>query len=160
MSIIDSLITNRTGGYYNQSDMQRVCDACSYLKTNLNNITDEIETYLNSHNVASDELFLIEHNTIEASLITATWNVGDIPKKAELDSIIQLLTEIKNSLSVETEEIPNTYNRLSVDGANNIEKMLQEIEAERIRAINLSEYLIDLASQRKIYSDEFYGGEV
>lgn len=139
--------------------MNRVCQAIEYLKVNLNSIASEIEDYLALHDIASDSNFAIKHNIVSASLITSSWVVGQIPSKAELDSVIECLEQISNALEIVTTSIPSTYNNLTVDGANSIEKMMQEVEAERKRAIALSKARIDLASQYYVYSNEIYGGE-
>lgn len=87
--------TTATKGAYNYSDLNRV-----------ERVVSEI----------SDELGL--------NLVTKTdWKMWDIPRSEDMERFLNNIREIRAALPVRM-DIPETINKLTYDGANNIEKVL------------------------------------
>lgn len=55
------------------------------------------------------------------------WTDSDRPTKAEFETYLATVASIKAALPAQT-PIPSTMRRLTTDGANNIEKLLLEVE--------------------------------
>jgi hypothetical protein len=104
MSILDTLITDRTGGYYNATDLNRVGEAVAYIGGLLN-----FYGYL--VNVAPK----------------ADWEISDIPREEQMVAYLHDLQTIKAAF-YGTTPLPATMNSLGYVAANNIEKLLLEIE--------------------------------
>lgn len=108
MSIIDSLITNRTGGYYNVSDLNRVEQAFEYLQTKMNG----------------------EYGFNLALTIKTDWTKSDNITESNIEAYRQNVATIRNAISVtaETPQTPASMNKLTAKEANDIEKILQAVE--------------------------------
>lgn len=107
MSIIDTLITDRTGGYYNAADLNRVENAVAYL-------TNRLHTAGYSVNATAKR----------------DWTVNDIPTVTQMTAYLADITAIRNSLSVfsSTPATPSDMDGLTVQEANDIEKILLDVE--------------------------------
>lgn len=106
MSIIDSLITNRTGGFYNPSDLNRVAEAVEYVNGRL---------------------------TAAGFNITATakhWVAGDIPTVAQMTAYLADITALRAALAVlpTTPDVPPDMDGLTVREANDIERILRGVD--------------------------------
>ena len=108
MSVIDTLVTNRTAGaYYNASDLDRVGSAVQY-----------VSGILGGYGY-----------TVPATGRT-NWAVGEIPSKADMDAYLADLTALRGAVAVmsTTPEVPGSMSRLKWDAANDIEKILQDVD--------------------------------
>ena len=107
MSIIDELITNRTGGYYNASDLNRVEEAFSYLQNKMNG----------------------EYG-FNLALTIKTWARDGNITEANIEAYRQNVVTIRNALTVTsaTPQAPESMNKLTAKQANDIEKILQAVE--------------------------------
>ena len=106
MSVIDSLITNRTGGFYNASDLNRVAEAVEYVNNRL---------------------------TAAGFNITVTakrWVAGDIPTVAQMTAYLADIAAIRAALAVyaTTPTVPPDMDALTVREANDIERILAEVD--------------------------------
>ena len=128
MSIIDSLVTNRTGGYYNVSDLNRVEQAFEYLQTKMNG----------------------EYGFNLNLTIKTDWTKSDNITESNIEAYRQNVATIRSAITVtnDTPETPSTMRFLTARRANDIEKILQAIEA-----------LLDNISAAWFYSGEIYSGE-
>lgn len=108
MSIIDSLITNRTGGYYNVSDLNRVEQAFEYLQNKMNS----------------------EYGFNLALTIKTDWTQSDNITASNIEAYRQNVAKIRNAITVtnDTPETPASMNKLTAKEANDIEKILQAVE--------------------------------
>ena len=129
MSIIDSLVTNRTGGYYNVSDLNRVEQAFEYLQTKMNG----------------------EYGFNLALTIKTDWTKSDNITESNIEAYRQNVATIRSAITVtnDTPETPSTMRFLTAKEANDIEKILQDVEV-----------LLDNISAAWFYSGEIYSGEV
>ena len=129
MSVIDSLITNRTGGYYNVSDLNRVEQAFEYLQTKMNG----------------------EYGFNLALTIKTDWTKSDNITESNIEAYRQNVATIRSAITVtnDTPETPSTMRFLTAKEANDIEKILQDVEV-----------LLDNISAAWFYSGEIYSGEV
>ena len=108
MSIIDSLVTNRTGGYYNVSDLNRVEQAFEYLQTKMNG----------------------EYGFNLALTIKTDWTKSDNITESNIEAYRQNVATIRSAITVtnDTPDTPSTMRFLTAKEANDIEKILQAVE--------------------------------
>lgn len=98
---------NGLKGCYNYTDFQRVENAVSVLSTTLNQYG-----YPNTVTLSSNNTFTYSY----------------IRKKGELQTYLNNITNLKNAFPVTQESVPNINQWLTYEGANAIEKILQDIE--------------------------------
>ena len=132
MSIIDSLITNRTGGAYNHTDLNRVEQAFEYLQNKMNG----------------------EYGFALNLTIKTDWTMADLAQVGAytaMENYRQNVVKIRGAIEMQTgtPETPSGMNRLTAQKANDIEKILQAVEV-----------LLDNISAAWFYSGEIYSGEV
>ena len=132
MSIIDSLITNRTGGAYNHTDLNRVEQAFLYLQNKMNS----------------------EYGFALNLVIKTNWTMADLAQTGAhtaMENYRQNVVKIRSAITVtaETPETPASVNKLTAKQANDIEKILQAVEV-----------LLNNISAAWFYSNEIYSGEV
>ena len=128
MSIIDSLITNRTGGAYNHTDLNRVEQAFEYLQNKMNG----------------------EYGFALNLTIKTDWTMADLAQvgaRTAMESYRQNVAKIRSAITVtnDTPETPVSMNKLTAKQANDIEKILQAVEV-----------LLDNISAAWFYSGENY----
>ena len=131
MSVIDSLITNRTGGFYNHTDLNRVEQAFEYLQNKMNS----------------------EYGFNLALTIKTNWTMADLAQveaRSAMETYRQNVATIRSALTLpaETPETPSTMRFLTAKEANDIEKILQAVEV-----------LLNNISAAWFYSGEIYSGE-
>lgn len=105
-SILDTLITDRVGGYYNASDLNRVAEAMQYV---------------------SDRLHAAGYTVPITS--KTTWQIGDMPTESELATYVAEVTALRNALALVTPPAPEDMDDLTVAAANNIERILLDVDA-------------------------------
>lgn len=132
MSIIDSLITNRTGGFYNHTDLNRVEQAFEYLQNKMNS----------------------EYGFALNLTIKTNWTMADLAQTGAytaMEAYRQNIATIRNAITVtaDTPQTPVGMNKLTAKQANDIEKILQAVEV-----------LLNNISAAWFYSGELYSGEV
>ena len=76
------------------------------------------------------------------------WVYRDIPTREQLDKYIADLQTLKTSLQFDTPDLPNTASRLTLSGANAIEKLCVNLNAALMRV-----------QQSGFFCDEIYSGE-
>ena len=108
MSVIDTLITDRTGGFYNVSDLNRVEEAFSYLQNKMNG----------------------EYGFNLALTIKTDWTQSDNITASNIEAYRQNVAKIRNAITVtaNTPQTPVSMNKLTAKQANDIEKILQAVE--------------------------------
>jgi len=103
--MLDTLITNRTGGHYNATDLNRVGQAVQYVADLLNGYGYQV-----SVGPKTD------------------WTPEDIPRASDMAQYLADLNAIKDKF-YGTTPLPEGMDDLTHDDANNIGKLLDEIEA-------------------------------
>lgn len=156
MSVIDTLITDRTEddvlewerlrslgvvgmtseelakwnaglkGEYKASDFNRVSEAYNYLCEILKSI------------------FIIS----SYDPLKTTWQKGDTPLSDDREEYIQKISTLKESVNADG-DMPSTLDALTYEGANNIERVLQNVQ-KKIEELDAS----------LIYAGQYYAGEV
>lgn len=132
MSVIDSLITNRTGGFYNHTDLNRVEQAFEYLRDKMNG----------------------EYGFDLNLVIKTNWTMADLAQTGAytaMEAYRQNIATIRNAITMPTgtPETPSTMRFLTAKEANDIEKILQAVEV-----------LLNNISAAWFYSNDIYSGEV
>ena len=107
MSVIDSLITNRTGGFYNASDLNRVAEAVEYVNNRLTAAGFNI--------------------TVTAK---RSWSAGDIPTVAQMTAYLADITKMRGAIAMlsTTPSVPSDMDNLTVEEANDIERILRDVD--------------------------------
>lgn len=108
MNIIDALITNRTGGYYNISDLNRVETAFEYLRDKMNN----------------------SYGFNLAIPTKTNWTNTDNVIHSDMERYRQNVAKIRDAIAmpVGTPPTPASMNKLTAKQANDIERILQDVE--------------------------------
>lgn len=108
MNVIDTLITDRTGGLYNASDLNRVEEAFSYLQNKMNS----------------------EYGFNLALTIKTDWTQSDNITASNIEAYRQNAATIRGALAMPTgtPQTPFSMNKLTAKQANDIEKILQAVE--------------------------------
>ena len=107
MSVIDTLITNRTGGYYGIDDLNRVGDAMYYIAERLRSCGLDITVDPRTDWVLTDQV-----NVSTANLY------------------LRNLQKIRDALTlfVTTPDVPDGESHFNAKEANDIEKILIDVE--------------------------------
>ena len=128
MSILASLITDRVGGYYNVTDLNRVGVAVQH-------VADRLRTIGYAINIAPK----------------TDWTIGDIPRTAQMERYLQDVGTIRAALALGAiaPAVPSDMDDLTAEEANNIERILLDVE-DAITRIAAAWY----------YSGEIFAGEV
>lgn len=102
-------------GAYNASDINRVGQACTYL-----------------YNLITEMGYFVP----DYSALKTDWAVSDVPTSAQMQTYITTIAALKAVWSA-AQAIPATMDSLGYEGANNIEKLLIEVDGQitRISAI-------------------------
>lgn len=114
MSAIDTLIYDRSAnevgrnskGSYNASDLNRVGEACAELYATLTRYGYSVPGY---------------------TALKTDWGIGNIPTAAQMETYLATVAALKAAI-LATQELPETMEHLTVEGANNIERLLAEID--------------------------------
>lgn len=101
------LITDRKGGFYNASDLNRVGAAVEYLAERLN---------------SAGYLIAVTPKT--------NWTIGDTHDITDMDSYLANVAEIRAALSVlpSTPNLPENMRFIMYEQANDIEKVLKDVD--------------------------------
>lgn len=108
MSIIDTLVTNRTGGYYGAEDLNRVGNAMYYIAERLRAFGFSITVNPRTNWIPTDKVTVSEANLY-------------------LENLRKLRTAF--SMLPTTPSAPDGAKPFDVQEANDIEKILQDVES-------------------------------
>lgn len=112
-------------GAYNYTDLNRVEEWCEYVANRLN-----------------------EYNYFVDIVVKTNWTMLDFPTSADMERIRSNVEKMKKAY-YSFKEVPDTLNKIDIDKANAIEKILSEID-----------YLINNMIEGFYYCNEIYAGEV
>lgn len=162
MSVIDSLITDRIGGFYNASDLNRVEAAVEYLTEQFDSLPSVLAEYLESLNVAQDEFFAVPYEYPLPIITKTNWTLVDTQKKGELDRYLDNVKTLKETITLpgDTPELPTSMKDLLVNDANNIEKVLRIVNDATLALEALKKMYADNTAAAFWYSGELFSGEV
>ena len=106
MSIIDTLVTNRTiADCYNVTDLNRVGAAVAYLTDTLRDMGYDVPT---------------EPKT--------GWTMTDVPRQSQIETYLGNIQLLRDCLVYAAPPAPNLSERFTFEQANNIEKILTILE--------------------------------
>lgn len=172
MSIIDTLITDRTQsdvfalqqllsvdsfywtaaqknaflagmkGAYNETDLNRVEGAVSYLCGLLQDWPTERDAYAAARNVAIDDIFAVPYDPNDYDLETkTTWQEGDYLSPSDLERYLSNVETLTTALVAAYPTLPDSMDNIDEIDANHIEKALlllyQALVAEKERVKGL-----------------------
>lgn len=159
-TIIDTLVTNRVGGYYNATDLNRVETAAAYLMAQFDALPAGLLAYLASLGVAPDTIFEVPYS-YPLGLVTKTDWVPEDSSAAELTRFIDNIKALRDVITLPsgTPELPGDMNSLNVTEANNIEAVLQAIDVATLTLEALKKTYADYAAKSFVYSGEIGCGE-
>lgn len=156
------LITDRKGGFYNVSDLNRVEAAAEYLKEQFNNLPAVLADYLANLNVALDTVFAVPYEYPLPITTKTNWTDADTPNNGDMARYLGNAKTLKETITLpnNTPALPANMNELTVTGANNIEKVLQIVNAETLKLEAQKKLLADNTAAIFVYSGEVFSGEV
>ena len=148
-------------GAYNAADLNRVESAVAYLADFLRSIPAETKEYAESIGVAWDELFDTPYNPDTIVLTVKTnWGALDVPCSGDLERYLSNVAFLQASISVESETLPESIEKLSWDGANAIERVLFDIDIGAKELLAALKQKIDNTKAAAFFSGEVFSGEV
>ena len=118
-------------GAYNKGDLNRVGEALNYLR---------------------DRLTEAGYITYQANFTAKTnWTIASIPTAADLTHYLKCVSNVREALTLyaTTPPAPTDTGALSIDEANNIEKILIDVET-----------LINNMQTAQFYAGDLYSGEI
>jgi hypothetical protein len=121
-------------GAYNATDLNRVGEACDYLFNVMRDMGYEVAGYVS---------------------LKTDWTFSDIPTQAQMETYLSTIRTLKSVWGA-AQSIPETMNRLGYEGANNIEKLLKEIDdiSSKVQAISIKSGAWNAFSGTGIYIKE------
>lgn len=158
-----SLWLTNLKGAYNYTDLNRVGLAIQYLGINFTDLISHITDYLAFFGVASDDFFTLPYKENDVNVNPKTnWNVSDNVFDHQMINLIADLYLLKSliTLPLDTPNVPNSMDNLTVELANDIEKLLQLIDEETIKLKQKLETQIINTSLAWFYAGEVFSTEV
>ena len=117
-------IGQNSKGSYNISDIQRVTNNAFEIKPLIANTIDEITAYREQKGVASGTPYNIPLNADFELFSMPNYDYNSIPTAEELANYLTNVEKIANSVEL-SHNLPKTMENLNIDGANAIEKTLE-----------------------------------
>ena len=188
MSVMDTLITDRTQadadradalnrrgwenltaaertewqsglkGAYNAADLNRVGQAVEFLRDYLNGVQAALDAHRALYGVASDTIFDATWGQLSLTVKT-DWTTGDIPTPEQLTVYLQNVNDVSACIAI-TRHLPSGMDNLTVQGANEIERVLEAEYATGLDFEALKKQLIENTAAAWFYSGDLYGGEI
>ena len=155
-------VTDRKkGAYYNASDLNRVEHNVNYLTGQFDNLPAVLADYLDSLGVAQDKFFEVPYEHPLGLVTMSSWVMGDIPNHSDMTRYLGNVKALKETLPLENAPaLPSSAKKLTVDGANNIEKVLRKVNDATLALEALKKMYADNTAAAFWYSGELFSGEV
>lgn len=148
------------GGAYDAEDLNRVEGAVEFLSGELERVYEAVKDFLAQSGVADDTFFSIPYKPEDLDFFTKTdWEQGDDPTPDDVSRFLENVKKICSLIEYNRPPLPNSIERLGIDGANNIEKSLQGLEVAAVALEAKRKNQIDRTASSWYYSSEIYGGE-
>lgn len=162
MSIIDTLITDRTeGAWYGAADLNRVESAVQYLAEQLKAAPEDLKAHAAALGVAWDQLFYVPYDPSAYDPETKTdWTMTDLPTKTDMERYLSNVVALTGALEAAYPELPDTMRKIKWDGANAIERALELLHGALLDETARLTTLIDNTAAAWNYAGETYAGEV
>lgn len=147
-------------GMYNYTDLNRVETAVDYVADELVQADTDIRQYAEDLDVAWDDVFAVPYDPADYSLTVKTdWAETDIPSATEMARYISNLKLIQAAIpNASTAWIPDSMNMINWENANDIERLLIDVDTAVALLVENRENLIRSALA-VWYSGEIYSGE-
>lgn len=156
------LITDRKGGFYNASDLNRVEAAVEYLTEQFDSLPSVLAEYLESLNVAQDDFFAVPYEYPLPITTKTNWTDVDTQNEGEITRYLSNVKKLKETIALpnDTPELPASMNKLRVNGANDIEKVLRIVNDATLDLEALKKMYANNTAAAFWYSGELFSGEV
>lgn len=146
-------------GAYNATDLNRVEQATSDLREEINGIQERITAYRTEAFVANDPIFSVPFSKIGDITTKTDWGKEDIPNDESLERYLANVDTVTDPISI-AKDLPESMENLGFEEANEIEKALL-LEYKAALALEAEKKtLIDNTAKAFIYSGEVYAGEL
>jgi hypothetical protein len=142
-------------GNYNITDIQRVTNNAFEIKPLIANTIDEITTYREQKGVASGMPYNIPLNADFELFSMPDYDYNSIPTAEELANYLENVEKIANAVEL-SHNLPKTMENLNIDGANAIEKTLEN-GYNKINNVK-TELLSKIDRTIWEYCGDYYGG--
>lgn len=144
-------------GSYNITDIQRVTNNAFEIKPLIANAIDEITAYREQKGVANGTPYNIPLNADFELVSMPNYDYNSIPTAEELTNYLENVEKIANAVEL-SHNLPNTMENLSIDGANTIEKTLEN----GYNKINNVKTELFSKIDRTVwgYCGDYYGGDM
>lgn len=144
-------------GSYNISDFSRVNSNVENLVESVKNVVDEIKNRLEEFGVASDVNYNFPFNTQISIVKMPEYTYNSMPTAEELTNYLANVENLANNFEIQ-HNLPKTMDNLNIDGANAIEKALENV----YNVINETKDSIFSKIDRTVweYTGDFYEGEL
>lgn len=155
-------LTDLKGGY-NCSDLNRVGTAVEYLGGRFRDLITHLIVYRGAHDVASDPLFETPYVTADVAVFPKTdWQITDHVRASQAARFLNDLSVLRSliPLPMTTPPVPPDLVDLTLDEANDIEKLLQIVDTEiTLLTAKLEKWISD-TSLSWMFSGEVFSMEV
>ena len=147
-------------GAYNYTDLNRVEEAVDYVADELVQADTDIRQYAVDMDVAWDDAFAVPYDPADYSLTVKTdWADTDIPSATQMARYISNLKLIQAAIpDASAAWIPDSMNMINWENANDIEKLLKDVDIAVALLVEVKKGLIRSALAVN-YSGEIYSGE-
>lgn len=146
-------------GAYNHTDLNRVESAVQFVNDYLNSMQGGLDTYREAQLVASDPFWLVPFAYPVTFETKTDWAVSDLPSVSDLERYLRNVSELTERIPI-VKNLPSTMDRLTIEGANEIERaILVEYDAGQNYEAG-TKRLIDNTVKSFVYSGEIFGGEL
>ena len=155
-------LSNLKGGY-NHTDMNRVGNAVAYLGKRFTDLLPHLVEYRESYIVADDPLFHLPYVAEDVAIRPKTdWELGDPVWIDQATRYLADLSVLRGLLPLyaQAPEVPDDLVDLTVQEANDIEKLLFDIDEEITATTERMEKWIRDTATAWFYSGDILSGEV
>ena len=155
-------LTDIKGGY-NHTDLNRVGNAVAYLGGRFIDLVQHLIDYRAEYGVASDPLMTQPYKLKDVKVQPKTdWQRGNYMYVSQAARYLADLTTLRSLLPLTSEfpAVPPDMVDLTLDEANDIEKLLSMLDTELTRITDVLETYIRDTAAAWFYSGDLYGGEI
>lgn len=155
-------LTDIKGGY-NHTDLNRVGTAVAYLGGRFTGLITHLIEYRGIYGVANDALFRVPYVATDVAIDPKTdWAHGDTVWMDQAARYIADISTLRGLLPLTSEFPPAPADAidLTIEEANDIEKLLSMLDDEITRVTAMMEKWIRDTAAAWFYSGDLFGGEV
>lgn len=109
-------------GAYKAADMNRVGQAVLFLETYLNGVQAALDAHRALYGVAPDSAFDVTWGPLSLT-VKIDWTDADEPTPAQLTAYLQNVDDVTSCITI-TRQLPSGIDNLTIQGANEIERVL------------------------------------